>query len=183
MCSDSLRGLPKRMNDRCRLLVFLVLSSIAANAAAAASAPPLEDHAAHAAHATHRAPDATRPAGTSAQRWASDAALREGMGRVQVALRELHHHAAGHAPAAAVQEQATQIEAAIRFLFANCKLAPDADAALHQILLPLLKAAQRLQNNPADHDAIAALHTAVAAYPLQFDDPGWPAASDPAATR
>lgn len=172
------------MNDRCRLLVFLVLSGIAANVAALASPPP-EDHAAHASHETHRMPDATHPTGTPAQRWASDAALREGMGRVQAALRELHHHdhSPAQAPAAAVQEQAAQIETAIRFLFANCKLAPDADAALHQILLPLLKAAQRLQNNPADHDAVAALHTAVAAYPLQFDDPGWPAATDPAAAR
>lgn len=171
------------MNDRCRLLVFLVLSGIAANAAAAPSMPPPEDHAAHASHETHGVPDAAPPAGAPAQRWASDAALRKGMGRVQTALGELRHHAPGHMPAAAVQEQAAQIEAAIRFLFANCKLAPDADAALHQILLPLLKAAQRLHSDPADHDAVAALHAAVAAYPLRFDDPGWPAAADPAAAR
>lgn len=123
---------------------------------------------------------AAGPVAAPAQRWASDAALREGMRRVQAALAVLHHDQLGHGSPAAAQEQAAQIEAAIRYLFAHCRLAPDADAALHRILLPLLSAAQRLQRDPAQHDAVAAMHAAVAPYPQQFDDPGWPAAPDPA---
>lgn len=178
------------MKSRGHLFAFLVLSGITAPAAAAE--PPSADHAAHASHAmpaaqdphaAHAAPDAAHAVNAPTQRWASDAALREGMGRVQAAIKELRHHELGHMPPAAAREQAAQIEAAIRFLFANCKLAPDADAALHQILLPLLQAAQRLQGDPADRSTVAALRAAVAPYPRQFDDPGWPLAPDPAAAQ
>ncbi len=180
------------MKNRSRLLAFLVLSGITAHAAAAAAEPSSEDHTAHAAHGTPAtqdshaapaAPDAAAPTNPPAKRWASDAALREGMGRVQAALKELRHHELGHMPLAAVREQAAQIEAAIRFLFANCRLAPDADAALHSILLPLLQSAKHLQSEPADRATVAALRAAVAPYPRQFDDPGWPATPDSAAAQ
>ncbi len=193
------------MNDRPRLLAFLILSAIAA---AAGAAPPESGPAAPAAHAApaagevqahdarahdahvhdahihdaqaHDVHAAGQPVAAPAQRWASDAALREGMRRVQAALAELHHYELGHGSPATAQEQAAQIEAAIRYLFAHCRLAPDADAALHRILLPLLTAAQRLQRDPAQHDAVAAMREAVAPYPQQFDDPGWPATPEPA---
>ena len=184
------------MKNRCRLLAFLIVSSFSASAAAAepssgatAAEAAHETSMSHASHATaaaqdpHQAHAAAGPVHAPAQRWTSDAALREGMGRVHAAIKELRHHELGHMPPAAAREQAAQIEAAIRFLFANCKLAPDADAALHQILLPLLQAAQRLQGDPADRSTVAALRAAVAPYPRQFDDPGWPVVPDPAATR
>lgn len=190
------------MNVRPRLLAFLALSGIAA-AVGGAPPEPSPGSAAPAAHEAHAhdgaktrnaqtdvahargtpardAHGAAGPVAAPAQRWASDAALREGMRRVQAALAVLHHDQLGHGSPAAAQEQAAQIEAAIRYLFAHCRLAPDADAALHRILLPLLSAAQRLQRDPAQHDAVAAMRAAVAPYPQQFDDPGWPAAPDPA---
>ncbi|WP_257387917.1 DnrO protein [Tahibacter caeni] len=165
------------MNDRIRLFAAVLLCGATAGLAAAGSEPPHEAHAAHAAH-TAPAPGPTR---APAQRWASDAALREGMSRVRTALAELHHYELGHLPPAAAQERAAEVEAAIRFLFANCTLAPDADAALHRILLPLLTAAQRLNRDPAQRDAVAAMREAVAPYPLQFDDPGWAAPAAAAA--
>jgi len=163
------------MNDRTRRLAALLLFGLAASAAAAES--EADAHAAHHAHAAPAAAPTTTRTTAPAQRWASDAALRDGMGRVRVALDELHHYELGHMPPAAAQEQAAQIEAAIDYLFAHCRLAPEPDAALHKILLPLLTSAQRLNRDPSQREAIVAMREAVAAYPQQFDDPGWPAAA------
>ncbi|MBL8299355.1 MAG: DnrO protein [Rhodanobacteraceae bacterium] len=174
-------------NCSCLLAIF-ALSGITVHAAA--EEPLSKGHAGHmaaetsASHASHAAPaarDTAVPVHAPTKRWATDMALRKGMGQVQAALKQLRPPELGHMPLPAAREQAAQIETAIHFLFANCRLEPDADSALHQILLPLLQAAQRLQGDPADRAALAALQEAVTLYPRLFDDPGWPAAPDPAA--
>ena len=136
-------------------------------AAAAQASPqhPHEDHAAHAANAPVPAP---------AQRWATDAPLREGMGRIHTALGELRHYEMGHMSQAMALDRVATIEEATSYLFAHCKLAPDADAALHGMLGPLLTAAQTFKKNPQDMAAVAAMRDAVAQYPRYFDDPQWP---------
>ena len=105
------------------------------------------------------------------------------MGRVRTALDELRHYEMGHMPAEMARDRAVTIEAAIQYMFANCKLEAQPDAALHAILVPLSSAAQRLRTTPADKSAVAAMREAVVAYPRQFDDPGWSAAAAPAATQ
>ncbi|GMV30086.1 MAG: hypothetical protein AMXMBFR59_22110 [Rhodanobacteraceae bacterium] len=152
---------------------FLLAAAAAGGAAAAPTEPSPADHAAHAAHHAHEAPASPATPAAPAQRWATDAPLREGMGRVRAALDALSHDAHGHLSPAQARERAVQVEDAISYLFANCALAPDADAALHGILAPLLAAAQRLNRDPSDTAAVAAMRGAVMPYPLQFDDPGW----------
>lgn len=139
-------------------------------AASAQAAPPTHEH--HAA--------AVAPGQAPAQRWATDAPLREGMVRVNAALEELRHYEMGHMTPAMARERAVAIEDAITYMFAHCKLDADADAALHGILVPLLTAAQRLDKDPRDLTAIAAMRDAVAAYPQRFDDPQWPSGAAPA---
>lgn len=124
-----------------------------------------DDHSTHAAHAT--------PAPVPAQRWATDAPLREGMDRVRVALDDLRHYEMGHMPANMAVERATAIEDAIAYMFANCKLEPKPDAALHGILVPLLTAAQGLKKDPQDMATVAAMRKAVADYPVYFEDSKW----------
>lgn len=136
-------------------------------AVAANAAPP---ESAHHDHAAHAAKAVQAPVGG----WATDAPLREGMQRVQAALADLHHHEMGHMTDEQARERAVAIEDAVGFMFAHCKLAPEADAALHSILVPLLAAAQRLDKDPADKVAVAAMREAVAPYARQFDDPQWP---------
>lgn len=133
--------------------------------AAAAQALPQRPHEDHAANASVPAP---------AQRWATDAPLREGMGRVHTALDELRHYELGHMNQTMALERVTSIEEATRYMFAHCKLAPAADAALHGMLGPLLVATQRLQKDPQDKALVAAMRDAVADYPRYFDDPQWP---------
>ena len=135
----------------------------------ASDAPPVHDHA-------HAGADVT--ATMQAAPWATDAPLRDGMKRVREALAELRHHEMGHMSPDQAREQAAAIEAAIASIFASCKLAPEADAALHGILAPLLAGAKRLHANPADKAAIAAMRDAVAGYAQRFDDPQWHAEPD-----
>lgn len=127
--------------------------------AMAAQAAPQDSHASHAHVAVPM------------QRWATDAPLREGMGRVNAALDALKDYETGQMSAAVAIEQIATIEQAATSMFVNCKLAPDADAALHGMLGPLLAAAYRLKANPQDTDAVAAMRVAVVDYPRYFDDP------------
>ncbi|MFC5437061.1 DnrO protein [Rhodanobacter umsongensis] len=126
---------------------------------------PQHEHTTPAEHAAH--------APIPAQRWTPDAPLREGMGRVHTALEELRHYEMGHMSEAMALDRVATIEAATTYMFAHCKLAPDADAALHGMLVPLVASTQTLKRNPKDMAAVAAMRAAVADYPRYFNDPGW----------
>ena len=134
-------------------------------AAQASPQHPQQDHAAAAANASVPIPT---------QRWATDAPLREGMRRIHTALDELRHYEMGNMNQTMALERVASIEEATRYLFANCKLAPDADTALHGMLGPLLVATKRLHKDPQDKASVAAIREAVADYPRYFDDPQWP---------
>lgn len=139
----------------------------------------------HAAPQHHHEDHATAVANTAAlppppaQRYATDAPLREGMARVRTALDELRHYEMGHMPADMALERVATIEDATRFMFANCKLAPAADAALHGMLVPLLAGAAELKKDPKDIAAVAAMRNAVADFPRYFDYPQWPMVTAP----
>lgn len=121
-------------------------------------------------HGTH---GSAEQAPIPAQRWATDAPLREGMSRVHAALKVLHHYPMGHVSKAMAVDQVQQIKDAGAYMFANCKLPEKPDEALHGILVPLLAAAQKLGADPADMAQVEAMHAAVADYPRYFDDPNW----------
>jgi hypothetical protein len=155
-------------------LIPLAAALICGFATLAIHAAPAHAHEDHAAHA------ATAPVAVPTKRWATDAPLREGMGRVRTALDELRHYERGHMPAGMALERVTSIEGATTYMFAHCKLAADADGALHGMLVPLLAAAQRLRKDPQDLSAVEAMRNAVADYPRYFDDPQWPVAAESA---
>lgn len=114
------------------------------------------------------------------QRFATDAPLREGMQRVHQALAELDHYPIGRMSESMVLDRVQTIKDAGAYMFANCKLPETPDMALHGMLVPLLAAAQRLADDPADTAQVKAMQDAVADYPRYFDDPGWSAAHDAA---
>jgi hypothetical protein len=142
-------------------------------ASALQAAPPPHEH----DHAAHAANDVA-PAPVPASPWETDAALRKGMGEVRAALADLRHHEMGHMPASMAAERADGVLKAIDYIFTHCELAPDADAAMHRMLVPLLAAAQRLKKDSSDVAAVAAMRDAVADYPRQFDDPLWTSSSE-----
>lgn len=127
-------------------------------------------------HEHHAAPAATSAASAvpvPAQRWAPDAPLRAGIRRAHTAVDQLQHYENGHMSASMAAERAGEVEAAVVYMFAHCKLTAEPDAALHGILVPLLSAAQVLKADPRNVEAVADMRAALAHYPQYFNDPGW----------
>jgi hypothetical protein len=129
-------------------------------------------------HAHHSA-DAVDAAAAPAQRWKTDAPLREGMGRIRGAVEGLQHYERGHMGPDQATELANGIARDVNFIVANCKLEPSADAALHPIIGALMKGALALKAKPADLAAIPPMRSALQDYARQFDDPGFAALAKP----
>ncbi|MEO7052383.1 MAG: DnrO protein [Rhodanobacter sp.] len=128
------------------------------------------------AHEHHPAPAATSDTSVvpiPAQRFAPDASLKTGIRRAYTAVDQLQHHEMGHMSESLVADRATEVENAVTYMFAHCKLAAAPDAALHGILVPLLGAAQALKADPRDVKAVAKMRATLAHYPQYFNDPGW----------
>ena len=148
---------------KCMSPVLVLLAGL--GLAATVQASPQHDHGQAHAYA--------KPAAVPAQRWTPDAPLRAGMRRAHTAVAELAHHEMGHMRAPMAVDRATEVESAVTYMFANCKLSAEPDAALHGILVPLLTAAQALKADPAKVSAVADMRAAIAHYPQYFNDPGW----------
>ncbi len=99
--------------------------------------------------------------------WMPDAPLLEGMSRIRAAIAGLE---GGPGPAT-VATRAAEVDAAIEYMFANCRLDPEPDVALHAILARLMAATRALQADPADLAPVAGMHAAIANYEALFDDP------------
>ena len=151
-------------------LAYLLLSTTLCAALPATAQHSHDEHESHAA--------TTAPVVIPAQRHTTDAPLREGMSRIHTALDELTHYEMGHMPQSIAVERVDTIKQATDYIFANCKLDPKADAALHGMLVPLLNGIQAFQKHPADTSTIASMRKAVADYPRVFDDPNWSLKSD-----
>ncbi len=136
----------------------------------AQSADPHEHEPPAAEPHDHGSPSAALPA-EGAARWATDAALVEGMTAIRTAVAEAHGHAALGASAA--DRLATTVEERVAFLIANCKLPPEADATLHVLIGELLHAAAALRLDPASADGLPAMLETLRAYPRYFDHPDW----------
>lgn len=146
-----------------RALSLSMVLSVAAVAMLPGTALAQHDHAAH-AHVT--APPPARP-------WAADTTLSTNMRQIHAALEQLHHDESGHMDVKLARDRALVIEQSAADIFAKCKLAPEQDAVLHGMLVPLLTATQKFKADPQGHDQLQAMRAAVAAYPRYFDAPGW----------
>lgn len=134
------------------------------------------DHAAHAQHAQHADHAAHRQAAETkapAQRWATDAPLREGMRDIREATELLNHYEMGHLDATQRDNAVEQIDAAIKNMVANCKLKPDADAALHGLLGKFMAGADAARKGKFTKAELTPMQQALARYPQLFDDATW----------
>lgn len=157
--SRSIRALPVLVFTLCLVAVGPAAARQDAHAA----------HAGHVAHATHPAP--TQSA-LPAHRYATDAALRGGMADIRNAVGMLDHAAHGHLDATQVRSLASSIERSIGGIIANCKLDPQADAALHGIIGRLGAGVAALKEHPEDAAPVAQMREALEDYARMFDDPG-----------
>ena len=120
-------------------------------------------------HAQHAV--AATSVNTPATRWKTDAALREGMGRIRREVLGLEHYQHGHIGPQQAVILAGDIERDVGFVVSHCTLAPKPDHALHPILAALMHGAQSIKSKPGDLSAIAPMRDALDAYATQFDDP------------
>ena len=128
-----------------------------------AAAEP-DSHAAHAAAAHHDAANAAIPATP----FASDETMRTAM----AAIAKARNAWRAEDPATTTALAGT-IDASIGTMIANCRLAPDADAALHGIIGRLAQHAAALRKHTADANAIASIDAALDDYARTFDPPGF----------
>ena len=158
-------------------LLAVLLATTPGLAGSSDAAPGHEEHAAapsedvHEPHAAHGAIDEALPA----RRWTPDAPLSRGMQRVRAATATLDHGSHAHLDDAQVRNIAAELKSAVDMMFAECKLEPEPDAALHPLLARVLVASNTLSESGFDADALAELQAVVARYPLLFDDPTWSA--------
>ena len=121
----------------------------------------------------HHAPAAAAAQAVPAQRWDTDAPLRTGMAKIRTAVDALQHYERGHMGPEQAVALATQIQEQVAYLIANCKLEPQADAALHVIIAKLSAGAQALKATPANLAAILPMRETLADYARSFDDPNF----------
>ena len=131
-----------------------------------ADATAVEGHDSHAAHGSRDTP-------MPARRWIPDAPLSRGMQRVRTATAMLEHGAHGHLDDAQVRGIAAELKSAVDTMFAECKLEPEPDAALHSLLARVLMARNRLAESGYDAAALAELKAVLDRYPLLFEDADW----------
>lgn len=146
----------------------LALAGALFTAPAAAQSAAHHDHAAHAAHASHDA----KPQ-LPAQHWATDAPLRAGMRNMQEATETLNHYEMGHLDDVQRDNAVQKIDAAIKDMIANCKLKPEADAALHGLLEKFIVGANAARAGRFSKAELAPMQEALALYPRMFDDADW----------
>lgn len=140
----------------------LTTSCLALALALAGSPGHAQDHAGH-----HPAPPAATDA-APAQRWVADATLAENMRGIRVAVEALDHYRHGHMGPEQASILAAKIQGHANEIIAKCKLPPDADAALHAILVPLMSGAAALKQDPTQLEAIAPMQRALVQYERQF---------------
>lgn len=135
------------------------------------AAPALAQSHDHDAHKNHGA--AAKPAPKPGQKWATDAPLRKGMEAIRDVLQaNLHKAHEGKLATADYHAMAQKIDAEVAVIFKECKLAPDADAALHEILVPIMDATKAMHAGD-DPKAVIKAVSAVNTYGKEFEHPGW----------
>jgi hypothetical protein len=134
-----------------------------------AAVAPTDTHDAGHADAVARAGGTDFPVPANHVPWTPDAPLKEGMSRVRTALAGLE--AESHPDDATIAARAADIDAAVAYMFANCKLDTDPDIALHAVLARLMAGTAALKANPSDGSPVADMHAAMHNYEQLFNDP------------
>lgn len=116
----------------------------------------------------------TRPAPVPATPWETDAALREGMQRIRSAVAQPWSDYQEHSLTSEVATTlATSIDHNVTDMINNCKLDPEADAALHGLLTELLAGAAEIRTDPHATDGMPRIVDALRDYPHYFSHPDW----------
>jgi len=122
----------------------------------------------------HHAQPATAPSAVPGERWATDAALREGMTRIHEAVqRSIPANPAEPLSDEAAATLQRDVEGATSYLIANCQLPEAADNALHGLLIDLLKGAEALSELDQREQGLQRIVETLERYPQMFAEPVW----------
>ena len=145
----------------------------AAGLTASLTGPALAQTAAH----SH---DAAAPHALSlnqGHKWATDEALRKGMGRIRALIApRLGDAHAGKLTATQYQDLAKQVEIEVGGIVASCKLDPKADAVLHLVIADLSKGTDAMAGKTAklpSAQGLVKVALAVNEYGSHFEHPGF----------
>lgn len=111
------------------------------------------------------------------QKWATDDALRHGMGAIRsLATKALPAAHAGKLKPAGYDALADDINAHIAVIVENCKLDPKADAQLHLIISDLADGIDTMQGKQPDQAralGVVKISRTLNTYGKYFNHPGW----------
>lgn len=107
-----------------------------------------------------------------AKGYATDATLRQQMRAIRTDVAAIGNAQQRNA-SQPVTEGASRIIDHVNTIIVNCKLPADADAALHEIIGPILQHASALKSDPGKADAVAGIRQSLDRYVREFDDPGF----------
>ena len=152
---------------------LLAAPAAAAALALALSAAALAQTAAH----DHGAAAPHKLTLNQGHKWATDAPLRAGMGRIRGLVEpQLAAAHAGRLTPAQYRELATRIETEVGGIVANCKLEPKADAMLHLVIADIGAGTDAMAGKDATARpalGLVEVARAVNQYGSHFDHPGF----------
>ena len=153
----------------CHSLALLCLSGTLSLSALGFAAPALSAGRAADPHAHEH--HAAEPAAVPAERWRTDAPLRQSMEGIRDLLAPLH----GSAELTAQQASAIAegVTGHVQYMITHCDLAPEADAALHTLIGDMLQGASKLSDQRTARAGIEQIDSALGRYPSYFEHPGW----------
>lgn len=149
----------------------IAMASVLAMASSFALSMVSTAHAASEDHSHH----AQQPAApVAAGQWATDEGLREGMTRLRTSVNQaLPHDPAQPLKAETAIQLQKDVDAAVSYMIANCKLPGAADAALHGLLIELLKGAEALSEEADREKGVQQIVSTLERYPEVFAAPHW----------
>ena len=149
---------------------LILASAISTVSAFVAAESAIEHH--HGPATVHEVPD---------KQWETDEPLRRGMRTIRDAAEPaLQAYRRKTLTAGDARALADTVEENVRYMIANCKLEPEADAALHDLIVQMLQGASRLKTDTMASDGLPQIVAALARYPDYFKHPGWqPPANTP----
>lgn len=110
------------------------------------------------------------------KKWATDEPLRNGMTKIRAAVeRTLKAAHGGTDDDEQYQALSATVDQQLAYIVQNCKLTPEADAALHDIIGELVAGGRAVSSGSSDARMIGVVRlvTALDAYGVNFDHPGW----------
>lgn len=155
----------------------LNLSSVLAALAVAVAATALPVASAQAQTHDHGAGAPAKLSLDHGRKWATDAALREGMGRIRALVEpQMAAAHAGRVTPAQFGALAGRVEAEVGGIVANCKLEPRADAMLHVVIGEIAAGTDAMAGKTttvAPVQGLAQVALAVNDYGRYFEHPGF----------